>query len=194
MNAIKWYRTKIRELGGAKRADLLKDKKRTQEAVYPGFMYLFVYDPKWKKKLPYYDKFPLVIPFQFYKDGFMGINLHYLDYKNRLLLFQELLTIIDKTPTDPRARFRLAYRTLVSYARFKAVKPCIKRYLSAHIRSMAYKIEAPDWETALFLPVENFAKKSKTKVWKVSNTMIETGMSQSAVLKEAVTSPIGSTS
>lgn len=192
MNAIKWYRNKIRELGGATRTELLKDKKRTKEWIYPGFMYLFVYDPKWKKKLPYYDKFPLVIPVHFYNDGFMGINLHYLDYKTRLQLFHELLTLIDKHPTDPRARMRLAYNTLVGYSRFKAVRPCLKRYLSSHIRSNAYKIEAPDWETALFLPVENFAKKSKTKVWKVSNTMIETGMSQSAVLKEAVITPIGS--
>jgi hypothetical protein len=172
LDAIKWYRKKIRELGGATRAELLKDKERTRYWFYPGFMYLFVYDPKWKKKLPWYDKFPLVIPIQFYNDGFLGINLHYLDYKSRLLLFHELLTQIDKHPTDPRARFQLAYRSLRRMARFKAFKPCLKRYLSSHVESHAIKIEAPDWETALFLPVENFAKKSKTKVWKISEEII----------------------
>lgn len=171
-NAIKWYRDTIKKLGGATRPELLKDKARMKDWFYPGFMYLFVYDPKWKKKLPYYDKFPLVIPIQFYNDGFLGINLHYLDYRSRLLLFHELLTLIDKHPTDPRARFRLAYRALNRMARFKAFKPCLKRYLSAHVQSHAIKIEAPDWETALFLPVENFAKKSKTKVWKISNNQI----------------------
>jgi 1,2-phenylacetyl-CoA epoxidase PaaB subunit len=40
------------------------------------------------------------------------------------------------------------------------------------VQSHAVKIEAPDWETALFLPVENFAKKAKTKVWAISETKI----------------------
>jgi hypothetical protein len=172
LDALKWYQTKIRELGGATRTEILADKSRTKDWFYPGFMYLFVYDPKWKKKLPYYDKFPLVIPVQFYNDGFLGINLHYLNYRMRLELFHELLTQIDKAPNDPRARFKLAYRTLRRYARFKAVRPCLKRYLSSHVQSHAIKIEAPDWETALFLPVENFAKKSKTTVWSISNEKI----------------------
>lgn len=191
LDAIKWYRNKIKELGGATQTELLKDKKRSKEWIYPGFMYLFVYDPKWKKKLPYYDRFPLVIPIHFYNDGFLGINLHYLDYRTRLSLFHELLTLADRGPKDPRSRMMLAYNTLISYSRFKAVKPCLKRYLSKHIQSHAIKIEAPDWETALFLPVENFKKVSKTKVWKISNYMIETGVSQSVAM-EAVITPVGS--
>lgn len=172
MDALKWYRNKIRELGGATRADILADKTRRKDWFFPGFMYLFVYDPKWKKKLPYYDKFPLVIPVQFYSDGFLGINLHYLNYRMRLELFHELLTQIDRAPNDPKARFRLAYQSLRRYARFRAVRPCLKRYLSSHVQSHAIKIEAPDWETALFLPVENFAKKSKTTVWSISEEKI----------------------
>lgn len=171
-DAIKWYRNKIRELGGVSRPDLLADRNRAREWFYPGHMYLFVYDPKHKKTLPYYDKFPLVFPIQFYKDGFLGINLHYLDYKHRLTLFQELETLADKPTTNPQAKLQLAYQALMGMARFAAVKPCLKRYLSAHVMSHAIKIDAPDWETALFLPVENFAKKSKTNVWKESNKII----------------------
>ena len=33
-----------------------------------GRMYLFMYDPKWEKKLPWYDVYPLVIPFDYAKD------------------------------------------------------------------------------------------------------------------------------
>jgi hypothetical protein len=135
-------------------------------------MYLFVYDPKTKAKLPYYDKFPLVFPIQFYDDGFLGINLHYLGYRSRLLLFSELMTLLNKPQTDPRARVIMAYKSLRSMARFKAFKPCLKRYLSDHIRSNFIKIEAPDWMTALFLPVENFAKKGKTFVWADSESKI----------------------
>jgi hypothetical protein len=135
-------------------------------------MYLFVYDPKLKKKLPYYDKFPLVFPIQLYDDGFLGINLHYLGYRSRLLLFNELMTLANKAPNNPQARLVMAYRSLRSMARFKAFKPCLKRYLNKHVMSNFIKIEAPDWETSIFLPVENFYKKSKTFVWDDSEGII----------------------
>lgn len=182
-DSIKWFRNQIRILSGygedphyyrgsALRTELLNDTKRTKKITFQGFMYLFVYDPKLKKTLPYYDKFPLVFPIQFYTDGFLGINLHYLGYKSRLMLFNELLTVINKPQTDPRARLALAYRSLRSMARFKSFKPCLKRYLDKHVMSNYIKIEAPDWETALFLPVENFSKKGKTFVWSDSEAII----------------------
>ena len=43
-----------------------------------GKMYMFLYDPKHKDTLPYYDSFPLIFPIEFYGDSFLGINLHYL--------------------------------------------------------------------------------------------------------------------
>ena len=57
----------------------------------PGKMYFFYYNPKFKETLPYYDQFPLVLPFAKTPGGFMGLNLHYLDYKMRMTLFQNLL-------------------------------------------------------------------------------------------------------
>ena len=42
-----------------------------------GRMYLFEYDPKWKKDLAYYDNFPLIIMVDALPNGFSGINLHY---------------------------------------------------------------------------------------------------------------------
>ena len=40
-----------------------------------GRLNMFIYDPKLKKKLPYYDTFPLVLPLENYNDGFLGIKL-----------------------------------------------------------------------------------------------------------------------
>jgi len=33
------------------------------DSVEPGGMYMFLYDPKTKAKLPYFDRFPLIFPF-----------------------------------------------------------------------------------------------------------------------------------
>lgn len=155
-------------MGGATRTHLLADPKRAKDWFYPGLMYLFVYDPKHKKTLPYYDKFPLVFPIEFYDDGFLGLNFHYLDYRSRLMLFHQMLAFVEGTPGTKKARIEMAYRTLKAMSGLKVFKPCVKRYLSQHVMSQAIRIEGPDWETALFLPVENFAKKSKTAVWNES--------------------------
>ena len=37
--------------------------------IMPGHLYMFAYDPKLKKELPYYDRFPLVFPFSKTPDG-----------------------------------------------------------------------------------------------------------------------------
>ena len=70
-----WYRDKIREFGKPDAMDLIRDGKRAATPYY-GKMNMFFYDPKHKKKLPYYDTFPLVLPIERYNDGFLGINFH----------------------------------------------------------------------------------------------------------------------
>ena len=55
-----------------------------------GRMYFFVYNPKHKATLPYYDMFPLVLPVERYSNGFLGINFHYLAPKDRAFLLDEI--------------------------------------------------------------------------------------------------------
>jgi hypothetical protein len=183
--SIKWYRRQIRELSGYSsdphysrgsglRKDLLEDKTRARSNYLTGQMYCFCYDPKHKKTLKYFDKFPLVFfigPSET-DSSILGINLHYLGYRQRLLLFNELATLANNRLTNPQTKLILAYKMLKGFARFKAVKPTLHKYLPDHIVSRLVKIEAPDWETALFLPVENFSKRSKTFVWADSDRII----------------------
>ena len=52
---------------------------------------MFFYDPKYKKTLPYYDTFPLVLPLERIPGGFAGINFHYLrPVKARFTLLERL--------------------------------------------------------------------------------------------------------
>ena len=56
-----------------------------------GGLYYFLYDPKTKNDLPYYDKFPLVMPLKRDADGFLGLNLHYLPLNYRINFMRKLL-------------------------------------------------------------------------------------------------------
>ena len=66
------------------------DQTALRPRIMPGFLYMFVYDPKTKAKLPYYDTFPLVFPFAKTPNGFLGLNMHYLPYQLRVLLLERL--------------------------------------------------------------------------------------------------------
>jgi len=59
--------------------------------IMPGHLYMYIYDPKLKETLPYYDRFPLVFPYRKTQDGFIGLNMHYLPYNLRIGLLDSLL-------------------------------------------------------------------------------------------------------
>ena len=136
--------------------------------LIPGRMYFFMYNPKHKATLPYYDLFPLILPIQKFSDGFLGINFHYLYPKDRAILLDELKVFVnDRTLTDI-ARIRVSYNMLRGFTRFKRAKPCIKRYLTTYMKSQFIPVTPDEWGPALFLPVEQFRKRNKMAVWQES--------------------------
>tara|TARA_R100000808_G_scaffold25095_1_gene61841 strand:- start:6003 stop:6458 length:456 start_codon:yes stop_codon:yes gene_type:complete len=137
-----------------------------------GKMYLFQYDPKHKRTLPYYDTYPLTIPIERYNDGFLGLNLHYLPPKLRLTLLEQLLKLVNTKNMSERTKIVATYNLLSSSAKYKFMKPTIKRYLNNHIRSPYIQIKPEDWKIAIFLPYEGFKKASKNNVWKDSTRMV----------------------
>jgi len=144
------------------------DSSKVKAQVVPGSMYMFMYDPKYKDELPYYDMFPLVFPFKRVAGGFMGLNLHYIPYQMRVMLLQRLMEFAtDKTLTE-NTRLKLSWRMISGVSKFKWAEPCVKHYLNDHVKSTFRKIDPPDWTTALLLPVEQFVGANKNKVWKDS--------------------------
>jgi hypothetical protein len=141
------------------RSNLLNDAKRISPRAFVGKMYLYHYDPKLKDELPVYDKFPLVIPMDTYSDGFLGLNLHYLDPYSRLILLDRLHDFINNDKYDDTTRFRLAYDLLSKSRRYRLIEPCIKRYLFSHVVSPLVYVEPDNWETAIFLPFEQMVYK-----------------------------------
>ena len=152
---------------------LMSDEKSamTSNIVY-GKMYAFFYDPKHKKTLPYYDRFPLIFPIGDADKGFLGINLHYLPYVLRAKLMDELYSLSTNKTYNEKTKLRLSYSILNGASKFKYFKPCIKHYLNGHVQSRFLEVGADKWDIALFLPVEKFAKKGTTAVWSDSRRMV----------------------
>ena len=150
-----WYRNRLKELGTPSQAQLIRDGKITGRVNF-GALNMFIYDPKLKNKLPYYDTFPLVLPIERYGDGFLGINFHYLPYALRARLLSRL---------DPNANYS-------ALKNVRLVKPTLKRYLNSNVRSRFRKLEEEDFMTAIMLPVQRFRKSSASKVWSDSRKVI----------------------
>lgn len=137
-----------------------------------GRMYMFFYDPKTKKDMPYYDRFPLVFKIKDIDGGFLGLNLHYLPPVLRARLMDALYGLATNTRYDENTRLRLTYDRLNAARRFKWFKPTVKKYLFSHVRSRYILVDSVEWDMALFLPTERFIKAPKQTVWRESRRKI----------------------
>ena len=161
----KWFMQKLKSMRVNRRGVLSSEELKAVSRPRIGSMYMYFYDPKHRETLPYYDMFPLVIMVEPAKGGFYGLNLHYLSPPLRARLFDKLLETTNNNKYDETTKMKVRYNLLKSVSRFPGVKPCYKRYLYSQIERMPVKVEAPEWEIALFLPTEQFAKANKRQVW-----------------------------
>ena len=166
--STEWYRGKIREFGKPSVRNLISDGKRSSIPFY-GRLNMFFYDPKWKKKLPYYDTFPLVLPIEKYPDGFLGINMHYLPIPLRIRLLDRLVDFSNNTKFDESTKLIVNYSKLKNV---RLIKPTLHRYLAGHTKSQFRRIDADEFTIATLLPVQRFKKASETAVWSDSRKMI----------------------
>ena len=171
--AREWYRKQATAALGKKitEEELVgtQDKGRAKaqlrgEDVY-GSMYFFRYDPKHKATLPYYDTFPCIFPINKVKGGILGLNMHYLPPKMRAVLMDALYKTVSDKRYDENTTLQINYKILNSAANLKFFAPCVKMYLAKHVRSKFIKINASEWDTALFLPVQSFQKAGQQTVW-----------------------------
>jgi hypothetical protein len=159
-----WLRSKVRDLSPTPNS-IMRDQQRLRENSMIGRMYFYFYNPKWKDSLPYYDRFPLVIPIERYQDGFLGLNLHYIHPKQRIILLDKLSEVASNNNYDEKTKLRLSYSYLASASKAFEAMPCIKRYLFTNIQSRFLEITADEWDIAVMLPAENFVGATTSKVW-----------------------------
>ena len=166
--STQWYQDKIKEFGKPGALDLIRDGKRANRPFY-GRLNMFFYDPKFKKKLPYYDTFPLVLPIEKYSDGFLGINFHYLPIPLRIRLLDRLVDYSNNTKFDESTVLDVDYQKLKN---INLIKPTIRKYLAGHTKSQFRRIDADEFTVAALLPVQRFKKATAKEVWKESRSMI----------------------
>jgi len=145
-----------------------------------GGLYLFIYKAKWRDKLPYWDRYPLIflisnnamIKGKPSNDHFLGLNLHYLYPRQRALLMDAINDRLmrngfDETHQnyDPNLYSRITYEVLKGAASHRQFKPAIKMYRKDHVVSPnLIKIPGFEWENVIFLDIARFEKKSEAFV------------------------------
>ena len=168
-----WFMKKAQTMRGINRDELMKEEPLSRGGRrIIGSMQMFFYDPKYKETLPYYDRFPLVNYVKPAKGGFLGLNLHYLPPILRAQFLDALMDNVTSKKSED-AKFELTVKLLASTSNLEYYKPCIKHYLTEHVKSKFAEVKAPEWEIATFLPTAQFEKADKRKIYADSRRMLK---------------------
>ena len=164
-----WYRTQVNRIASGKTAGQLFREGKLQARPSVGRLNLFGYNPKLRAKLPYYDIFPLVLPLEPTKGGFMGMNFHYLPPLLRFRLLERMQARASDRRFDSKTKFDVNYDDVKS---IKIVKPTIKKYLYAYCQTGFLRINADEAAIAIYLPVQRFKKASDAVVYSDSRKFL----------------------
>lgn len=140
----------------------------------PGKLYAFIYDAKHKDKLPYWDKYPLIIFLGVSKSKvagttlFHGLNLHYVPPKARQEFLEDLLKRHSTTTTiTNNTKLKVDWSKVKG---FQGADQMIKAYLPSHVKGRFVEIKPSDWSNVVLMPLQQFVSQGKrfaaSKVWK----------------------------
>ena len=163
-----WYRSNVASIADRVTARKLMNQGKLIGRPSAGRLNMFFYDPKLKKTLPYYDTFPLVLPLEPIKGGFMGMNFHYLPPLLRFRLLQRMQRFADGGLNE-KTKIDATYDDVKGIG---LVKPTIKKYLYGHVRSQFLRIDFDEAALAVYLPVQQFKKAGTNRVYADSRRMI----------------------
>ena len=164
-----WYRTQVNKIASNKTAGQLFRENKLNSRPSVGRLNLFGYNPKFRKTLPYYDVFPLVLPLEPIPGGFMGMNFHYLPPLLRFRLLERMQATATDSRFDSKTKFDVNYDDVKS---IKIVKPTIKKYLYAYCQTGFLRINADEAAIAIYLPVQRFKKASDAVVYSDSRKFL----------------------
>ena len=153
LKGASWYRNAASLIADKATAGKLMRSGKLLGRPSAGRMCMFFYDPKTAQKLPFYDIFPLVLPVDTFRGGFVGLNFHYLPYGARFKFLQQLQSYASNAKFDQSTKIQASYNSIKSN---KYTKVAIKRYLYSHVRSNFLRINVDEMALAAYLPVAQF--------------------------------------
>lgn len=162
-----WYENHVRNAAAGMSAQKFLGDNQVNKVnrIVPGDMVHFFYDPKTKEKLPYYDTFPLLLPFSANETHFTGLNLHYIPPKIRAVLLSKLMNYVSDDNMSPTTKIKVSWEILKNASQFPEVENCVKQYLFSNVKSSYIKIPPKEWPYVIWLPLEKFKKASNETVW-----------------------------
>ena len=86
--------------------------------LMPGKMYMYIYDPLHKDKIPYFDRFPCTLLYKRTISGFSGINFHYLPYQMRMHLLFHLMQYKTNAKMDETTRIKYSWDAIKGVRKF----------------------------------------------------------------------------
>ena len=153
MKSASWYRNAVSLITDRSSPSELFASGKLLGRPSAGRMAMFFYDPKTKARLPYYDTFPLVLPLEPFRGGFVGLNFHYLPYGARFAFLQQLQSYATNSKFDQSTKIIASYNSIKSN---KYTKVAIKKYLYSQVRSQFLRIDVNEMALAAYLPVAQF--------------------------------------
>lgn len=133
-----------------------------------GRMFAFMYSPRTRARLEYFDFTPLIITLGIHNENVLGINLHYLDVELRIALLEKLLRLTqanfgESMPPKGVGYFRTDYPMLKSI-KYVSGLPCVRSYDPRRMIGNPVLIPSNEWGNAVALPFENFVNASNGKI------------------------------
>jgi hypothetical protein len=191
-NNIKELEDLLREtvsgLGGTDQSyiQLLKYLNNIRELRIPsrlmaGQMVFFKYKPQDTRFLnseQAYDVFPLVIITKVHKDGFEGLNLHYVAQKWRRQLFTAIENNLPmrKSGDESLTRLGASYDRLNGPRKFAFFKPCYRRYVIGGMRKRPIQIPMEFWDVLVDVDLALFVKGRKMGIRRMAyNSYLKSG-------------------
>jgi hypothetical protein len=127
--------------------------KKAAGGVKVGKMYTFAYEPLGSDRLPYWDRFPLVVVLEIRKETIIGLNVHYIPMKDRIKVFKTLIANASTSGLNARSEMT---RALDDIKKIKNSEYMIKQYHHQGLRSNIFEIPGNEWGQAVTLPYANW--------------------------------------
>lgn len=132
-----------------------KTEPNNNTKPYIGGMITFNYAPESHRRLPHWDRFPMLMVTDIKGDLFRGINLLYLPPVLREKLINHINTSTDRHK-DETTKARLTYKILQHATKLKEFLPCVKTYHIDGVKSKFMNIHQDHWNIATKLPMAKF--------------------------------------